>query len=81
MLNPDGIAVDWISDKLYYHDRCHYCIGLLDLTTGLYKTLASESDINHYYYTDIIVDPTTRLVITLLHIILIYYCAIVVQLV
>ena len=64
MINADGIAVDWISDKLYYHNRCHDYIGVLDLTTNLCKTIVSGSDVDYYGYfrTDIVVDPTTRLV-------------------
>ena len=63
-INADGLAVDWISDKLYYHDRCHDDIGVLDLITNLCKTIVSGSDVGlyGYFHTDIIVDPTTRLV-------------------
>ena len=61
--NADGIAVDWISDKLYYHNWCHDNIGVLDLTTNLYKTIVIHSGVGYYgyFYTDIVVDPTTRL--------------------
>ena len=59
-INTGGLAVDWINDKLYYHDRCHYHIGVLDLATNLYKTIANDTVTYHYRYINIIVDPTTR---------------------
>ena len=61
----DGIAVDWISDKLYYQDQCHDLIGVLDLTTNLHTTLANQDTVNDYYhyYANIVVDTTTRLAI------------------
>ena len=62
-VNADGIAVDWISDKLYFHDQCYYHIGVLDLATNLHKTLANDTNVYHHYYNsyiDIVVDPMTR---------------------
>ena len=65
-ITADGLAVDWISDKLYYSDDCSNDIGVLDLATNQYKMLVSESDIgNHSYCHDVAVDSTTRLHIIL----------------
>ena len=60
-INADGIAVDWISDKLYFHDWCYPRIGVLDLASDLQKILANDT--NTYYntsYIHMVVDPTTR---------------------
>ncbi len=64
--NADGIAIDWISDKLYFHDQCNLHIGVLDLANNLQKTLANHTSMNdrrRLYYTHIVVDPTTRYLI------------------
>ena len=55
-----GIAVDWISDKLYFYDRCSGHIGVLDLAYNFQKTLANETNDFHLIYTNIVVDPMTR---------------------
>ena len=55
-VNTAGLAVDWISDKLYYGDDCSNYIGVLDLAPHQHKMLVSGISIN-----DIVVDPTTRL--------------------
>ena len=62
-INTDGIAVDWISDKLYYRDGCydHIQFGVLDLATNLHEILVNDTTVYYYLYTDIVVDPTTRL--------------------
>ena len=57
-INADGIAVDWISDKLYFHDPCYDHIGVLDLASNLQKILANDTDTHHIIY--MVVDPTTR---------------------
>lgn len=63
--NAGGIAVEWISDKLYYYDKCYDHIGVLDLATNLYKTIVNDTNAYYYHYYDdfvnIVVDPTTRL--------------------
>ena len=61
-INADGIAVDWISDKLYFHDQCYYHIGVLDLASNLQTTLDNDTNTYHYFYYNMhmIVDPTTR---------------------
>ena len=61
-VNADGIAVDWISDKLYFHDRCYYHIGVLDLVSNLQTILDNDTDTFRYsrYYGHMVVDPTTR---------------------
>ena len=58
-MHADEIAVDWISDKLYFHDRCSRHIGVLDVAHNLQKTLANDTNM-HHYYTQIVVDPMTR---------------------
>ena len=61
LLNTDGIGVDWVNDKLYYHDTCSDHIGVLDLANNLYKTLATDTDVDHFRrYINIVVDPTER---------------------
>ena len=59
-ITADGLAVDWISDKLYYSDDCNNGIGVLDLATNQYKMLVSGIGNNPFYH-DLVVDPTTRL--------------------
>ena len=61
-MHADGIAVDWISDKLYFHDWCWYHIGVLDLAHNLQKTLANDTNMHHRYQyaAHIVVDPTAR---------------------
>jgi UDP-N-acetyl-D-mannosaminuronic acid transferase (WecB/TagA/CpsF family) len=62
-INADGIAVDWISDKLYFHDWCNLHIGVLDLASNLQKILANDTNVHHrIYYSNIhiVVDPMTR---------------------
>ena len=61
-INADGIAVDWINDKLYYHDFCFLRIGVLDLASNLQKILANDTLMYRYYtsYIHMVVDPTTR---------------------
>ena len=61
-INVGGMAIDWISDKLYYHDRCHDRIRVMDLATNLHKTLTNYTAIYPYsqYYIDIVVDPNTK---------------------
>ena len=51
-----SLAVDWISDKLYWIgiDRIHHrlvSINVLDLTANVYKTIINNiSYSNHHYY-------------------------------
>ena len=60
-MHVDGIAVDWISDKLYFHDQCWHHIGVLDLAHNLQKTLANDTNMHyHYHVVHIVVDPTAR---------------------
>ena len=64
-MHTDGIAVDWISDKLYFHDWCYRHIGVLDLARNLQKTLANDTYMHYgyrfyYNYKHIVVDPVTR---------------------
>ena len=55
------LSVDWISDKLYYLDKCNRYIGVVDLATNQYKILVSNDNIMPRSYS-IVVDPKTRLV-------------------
>ena len=61
-MHVDGIAVDWISDKLYFHEICHHRVGVLDLARNLQKTLANDTHIHRSYSHNehIVVDPVTR---------------------
>ena len=47
-LNVGGMAVDWISDKLYYHDRCHDRVRVMYLATNLHKTLTDYASLYPY---------------------------------
>ena len=64
LIHADGIAVDWISDKLYFHDWCWHHIGVLDLAHNLQKILANDTNMHHHYHwqyvVHIVVDPTER---------------------
>lgn len=55
-----GLAVDWISYKLYYVERRvwdqYNTIGVLDITTSKYKVLPLDVEAPY----EIIVDPTNR---------------------
>ena len=51
--------MDWISDKLYYTDRCRSYIGVLDLAIYQYKMLVNDTYRQNYNH-DVIVDPITR---------------------
>lgn len=62
MTHADGLAVDWISDKLYYLNSCDRRIEVLDLAS--YDRMILASDIyTQLYRSNIIVDPTTRYII------------------
>ena len=56
-----GLAMDWISNKLYYVERRvwdqYNTVGVFDITISQYKVLPMNVDAPH----DITVDPTTRL--------------------
>ena len=51
------IAIDWVSDKLYWTDHILKAVNVIDLHTGHRKTL-----FNLYAYVpvDILVDPNLR---------------------
>ena len=61
-MHADGIAIDWISDKLYFHDWCYRHIGVLDLARNLQKNLTNNTYMYYRYQfnNDIVVDPVTR---------------------
>ena len=56
--HTEGIAVDWINNKLYWTDVETRWIGVLDLTTRYYgMLLTTQSDVRPR---EIVADPTTR---------------------
>ena len=57
-ITVEGIAVDWINNKLYWTDVQTRWIGVMDLNTRFYKALlVSEADASPR---EIAVDSTTR---------------------
>ena len=55
----DGLAWDWISEKIYWTDYCQDDIEVYDTTTG-YRTVLFNTELIEPH--TIVVDPTTRLV-------------------
>ena len=58
----DGLAVDWVSDKLYWTDTHFDTIGVLDLNTNIHKTLINVTAGSELGFEPraIILDPHTR---------------------
>lgn len=58
----DGLAVDWISNKLYWTDTSFDNIGVLDLTKNIQKTLVNITvgDSSVAEPRAIVIDPLTR---------------------
>ena len=61
---PDGIAWDWVTEKLYWTDECYNHIRVFDVIKGEAKTLFSGVGNNTR---GIAVDPTTGYVPTNRH--------------
>ena len=53
----DGLAWDWISEKMYWTDECYNHIRVLDPLTGNELTLTTNTGSNTR---GIVVDPSTR---------------------
>ena len=58
------IAIDWISDKLYWSDYYRNTINVIDLHTGHQNALFTLSEYQPY---DILVDPNSRYAIHGMH--------------
>ena len=58
MYFADGIAWDWINEKLYWTDYCDNDIEVFDPSSGYRKVLINTG--SNTDPSDIIVDPTTR---------------------
>lgn len=59
-INADDIAIDWISNKLYWTNNGPFTgIGVLDLSAGYHKSLINTGQDNSPKA--IVVDPLTRL--------------------
>lgn len=59
IFKTEGLAWDWVNEKLYWSDRCDKDIEVFDPKTGYRKVLlqtGSGSDPRN-----IVVDPSTRL--------------------
>ena len=54
---PDGIAWDWINEKLYWTDFCKDTIEMYDPATSYRKVLLHTG--TNSSNKDIVVDPTT----------------------
>lgn len=55
----DGLAVDWLNDKLYYLNACGSRIEVLDLAN--YDRIILATDIiPQLYQSNIVLDPVTR---------------------
>ena len=54
----DGLAVDWVTDKLYWSDAGLAQIGVFDLTTNLSRILISTGTLSSPRA--LVVDPNTR---------------------
>ena len=57
MLYVDGLAWDWISEKLYWTDYCQDDIEVYDPTSGYRAILFNTGLIEPHA---IVVDPTTK---------------------
>ena len=55
----DGLAWDWVNEKLYWTDNCDDDIEVYDPVTG-YRRILIETGLNNP--TSIVVDPSTRYV-------------------
>jgi len=55
----DGLAWDWVNEKLYWTDNCDDDIEVYDPATG-YRTILIETGLSNP--TSIVVDPGTRYV-------------------
>lgn len=58
---PDGLAWDWVNEKLYWTDNCDDDIEVFDPATG-YRRILIETGLSNP--TSIVVDPGTRYVST-----------------
>ena len=56
-LTIDGIAWDWINEKLYWNDVCKDTIEVFDPATGYRRVLLYTGTSSNNR--DIVVDPTT----------------------
>jgi DNA-binding beta-propeller fold protein YncE len=58
------MAVDWITNKLYWTDTGEDTISVLDLNTNIRKTLfnLSSESVNSVEPRAIVIDPLTRLI-------------------
>lgn len=57
-LCTDGIAVDWVNNKLYWTDAIYTMLDVIDLNTLQRKTLIDFTD--DAFPRAIVVDPSTR---------------------
>ena len=62
-MNADGLAVDWINDKLYYLNSCGPRIEVLNLASHDRMILASDIHRPQLYQSSIVLDPATRSVL------------------
>lgn len=58
MFSSDGIAWDWVNEKLYWTDYCDDDIEVYEQSTGYRKVLINTG--SNTSPKDIIVDPSTR---------------------
>lgn len=56
--NPDGLAWDWVNEKLYWTDGCDDDIEVFDPKTGYRKVLIQTGPDSNPR--GIVLDPTTR---------------------
>ena len=58
LCNTEGLAWDWVNEKLYWTDHCDDVIEVFDPETGHRKTLISTGSGSEPR--SIVLDPTTR---------------------
>ena len=63
----DGMAVDWITNKLYWTDTGDDTISVLDLNTNIRKTLFNLRSVavSAVEPRAIVIDPLTRLILSI----------------